>query len=145
MVKDKKSYMFDEWFMLSIPEVWEYEIDEDILNVYSNENPEGAIQISFFHNKDEERDLKRMAEKHLNSFIKQSEISVDKGDCNMIEDTESVTFSVSGTFSDGDFVKSWVMVDLKRLLIITYISERKTKELKIAEDIVSSIKFDNSI
>lgn len=41
-------YQFDGWITIELPETWIYKQEDDVLNIYSNVNPKGAIQISFF-------------------------------------------------------------------------------------------------
>jgi hypothetical protein len=141
--KNEKKYVFKGWFAISMPETWEYTIEEDMLSICSINNAKGVIQASFFHRKDKEESLKETAEKHLNRFLSQYDVVVEKNTYKVIEAPSFTVANASGEY-DGEFIKVWIIVNEQKMLIVTYISPKKTRELSIAEDIVYSINFDTS-
>lgn len=124
-----------------MPGTWEYSIDEDILTICSTKNAKGTIQISFFHRKELEESLRETAEKHLNRFLNQYDVSIEKNTYKVIEAPSVIIANASGEY-DGEFIKVWTVVNEKKMLLATYISPNKTRELSTAEDIIYSINFD---
>jgi len=114
-----------------------------IIHIYSTVNPEGAIQISVYRLIEAEEKISRdkIAEHHLITFIEQN--GIVKNTNTVIEGPDKTIAIADGTL-DGDFIKIWALVDqtCTRLLIITYISEKKSRELSKVGDIVYSIFFD---
>lgn len=114
-----------------------------IIHIYSTVNPEGAIQISVYRLTEAEEKISRdkIAEHHLITFIEQN--GIVKNTNTVIEGPDKTIAIADGTL-DGDFIKIWALVDqtCTRLLIITYISEKKSRELSKVGDIVYSIFFD---
>jgi len=130
MTQKVATYLFEGWFSIDIPDSWEYYEEDQIINIYSSVNPKGAIQISVYRLTAEETKISRdkIAEHHLITFIE----GPDK------------TIAIADGTLDGDFIKIWALVNqtCTSLLIITYISEKKSRELSKVGDIVYSIFFD---
>lgn len=141
MPKNEKKYMFEGWFSICMPETWEYSVDEDILTICSTKNAKGTIQISFFHRKELEEGQRETAEKHLNRFLNQYDVSIENNTYKVIEAPSFTVANASGEY-DGEFIKVWTVVNEKKMLLATYISPSKTRELSTAEDIIYSINFD---
>jgi hypothetical protein len=140
MKKDEKKYIFDGWFSINIPEEWEYSVDEDLLTIYSKENAQGVIQISFFHRKMGKESIRSIAEKHLNKFLTQYNVSTDINDCKVIESPNHTVATTCGECEE-EFIKVWTIINEKKMLLVTYLNPNKTKELSKAEEIVDSIIF----
>jgi len=138
---NEKKIGFEGWFSLSIPEEWEYEMDEDVLNIYNDKNGRGALQITFFKRKEIDESLRGTAENHLNRFIRQFKIEIIEDTYKVIEAPKLTIANVSGR-DETDFIKVWTVVNQQKMLLITYISPSKTKELAVAENIVYSIEFE---
>lgn len=141
MLKNEKKYVFEDWFSICMPETWEYSTDEDILTICSTKNAKGTIQISFFHRKELEESLTETAEKHLNRFLNQYDVLIEKNTYKVIETPSFIVANASGEY-DGEFIKVWTVVNEKKMLLATYISPNKTRELSTVEDIIYSISFD---
>lgn len=140
MPKKEIKHLFEGWFSVTMPENWNYDIDEDILNIYSIDNAKGTIQVSFFHRKELEESLRKTAEKHLNRFVTQHNIKIEINTRKVIEAPCYTVANTSGEY-DGEFIKVWTVVNEQKMLLITYISPKKTRELSTAENIVYSINF----
>ncbi len=139
---NEKRINFEGWFSLSMPELWEYEVNEDVLDIYDNVNGKGALQISFFKRKEIGESLRETAENHINRFIRQFNIEVAKNTYKVIETPEFTIANACGQ-DESDFIKLWTVVNEQKMLLITYTSPSKTRELSVAEDIVYSIEFDD--
>lgn len=87
--------------------------------------------------------MKSIAENHLNRFLTQYNVLVDINSYKIIEAPNYTVAIASGEY-DGEFIKVWTVVNEKKMLLVTYISPNKTRELSKAEDIVYSISFDTS-
>lgn len=135
-------YIFKGWFSINIPESWEHSIDKDLLSISSIENASGTIQISFFHRKDLNKSLKGIAEEHLNQFLRQYNIDIKKNTYKITE-TQNYTIANASGLYDSNFIEIWTIVNEKKMLLVTYISPQKTKELLIAREIINSIVFEN--
>lgn len=61
----------------------------------------------------------------------------------LIEAPSLTVANASGEY-DGEFIKVWTIVSDKKMLLATYISPNRTRELSTAEDIVYSINFDTN-
>lgn len=133
--------MFEGWFSICMPETWEYSIDEEILTICSTKNAKGTIQISFFHRKELEESLRETAERNLNRFLNQYDVTLEKNTYKVIEAPCHTVANASGEY-DSEFIKVWTVVNKQKMLLVTYISPKKNRELSTAEDIVYSINFD---
>lgn len=138
-MSEELSYVFENWFSIDLPPMWNFEKDEDLINFYSNINPKGAIQVSFFKNR-ESIPVEEVAIKYLNKFINQQELEIVRETYKVIETSEFTIANVSGRVDD-DFIKVWSIVNPDKLLLVTYISPKKSRELSQVEDIVYSINF----
>jgi hypothetical protein len=137
--KTYKQFNFDGWITLELPETWKYEQDEDVISVYSSINPKGALQISFY-NVDVDLGREELAEDFLQKFIDKYTIDVELN-TKMILERDDYTISVCTGYTDGRFIKVWCLVESKRLLLITYNSTKKNREVSTADDIVFGIRF----
>jgi hypothetical protein len=140
MKKNKSVHIFEGWFTIVLPDTWKYENDDAVLNISSCKNPKGVIQISFFYNEETDEHLIETARRHLNRFIEQFKLIIDENSYKFIEAPNFTIANVSG-ISDEEFIKVWILVNNNKMLLISYISPQKTRELSIAEDIVYSINF----
>lgn len=138
-MKEELIYVFEDWFSVNLLPNWAFEEDGDILNFYSTINPKGAIQVSFFKN-NETLSLEEVAVKYLNDFISQQDIEIIPETYKVIETPEYTIANTSGR-SEEDFIKVWTIVNPKKMLLVTYISPKKTRELSQVDDIVYSINF----
>jgi hypothetical protein len=135
------TYTFDGWFTMDLPENWEYESDDEaaVLNVYSTEDPQGALQISMYKNKtDVERE--ELVTDLLERFLVQFNVEVDSN-TKMVIQRDDYTIATAYGISNGRFLKVWCLTDGTRSLLITYNSRKKTREVNIADDIVYGIRF----
>jgi len=141
MRQNEKKYLFEGWFSIYIPETWEYSVDEDLLTIHSKTNAQGVLQISFFHRKEIEESIRDTADKHINKFLDQYDVLVDVNTYKIIESPYHIVATASGSY-EGEFIKVWTIVNENKMLLVTYISPNKSKELSKATDIVYSINFD---
>jgi hypothetical protein len=133
-------YEFENWFSIRLPENWEYNSEEDIINVYSKKNPQGALQISLFNRSADNATLRDTAMNNLNSFITKFNIDLDKNTIKSIQTDKFVIANASGICEDR-FIKVWFLVNQIKMLLVTYNSKKKNRELSTAENIVYSIDF----
>ena len=138
-MKKETRHIFDGWFSITLPGEWGYHNDEEVLNIYSNKNALGVIQISFFH-KDDSQDIIKIANDQLDRFINQYRINIDIITRKILEAPSYTVANASGEY-DGDFIKIWVLVNELKMLLITYISPKKSREISKVEDIIYSINF----
>ena len=144
------SYFFEDWITVFLPKEWIVEVDEeeeDLLNIYSEVNPKGVMQISFFTKSNNLIDNYELALQHLDDFISQFNVDIDKDkdkDTYMTLQANDIVYALTNGIMDNRFIKIWVIVDDRRMLLATYISEKKTRELNIVDDIIYGIEFDNS-
>ena len=139
----ENTYVFQDWFSLDLPENWEFEREEQILNIYSTVKPKGVLQISFFIN-EEKGSLDDVAKLHLDNFISQFEIEIDINTYTTIESPDFVVATVCGSHKNS-FIKIWIIVNSEKLLLVTYNSTKKSRELSKVDDIVYSVDFNNII
>lgn len=133
-------HTFENMFSIILPDIWSCEVDESIFNCFSNVNPIGALQISFFRIEENEN-LEELAKNHLDRFVNQFNIDIDIDTYKVIEAPYYTIANTSG-ISEGDFIKIWVINNNEKMLLITYNSIEKTKELDIVDNIVYSINFE---
>ncbi|BFH16807.1 hypothetical protein WJ0W_005038 [Paenibacillus melissococcoides] len=137
--KTYNQYSFVGWMTLELPTTWEYEQDDDVINIFSSVNPKGALQISFYNvNLDISRE--ELAEDFLQKFIDKYTIDVDVN-TKMILERDDYTIAVCEGYCDDRFIKVWCLAENKRLLLITYNSQKKNREVSTASDIVYGIRF----
>ncbi|WII35282.1 hypothetical protein [Paenibacillus thiaminolyticus] len=137
--KTYNQYSFDGWMTLELPTTWEYEQDDDVINIFSSVNPKGALQISFY-NVDVDSSREELVDDFLQKFIDNYTIDVDVN-TKMILERDDYTIAVCAGYCDGRFIKVWCLAEDKRLLLITYNSQKKNREVSTANDIVYSIRF----
>jgi len=132
---------FSGWISIDLPESWEYDTEEDIINIYSQKKPKGVLQLSFYTRKDKNESEENIAVSHLNSFIKQFNIISNELDLSIIETPSHTIAGIIGSV-DGAFIKLWVLVNFEKMIIGTYNSDKKTSELSTVDDIMYSINFE---
>lgn len=131
---------FENWFTLALPETWEYQTEDDLITICKSHNGNGVIQISGFYRTDRKEPLQDTAEYHLNHFINQFNVKIEDYSYKIMDLPRYTIANASGICED-DFIKIWVFVNEEKMLLVTYISPKKTKELSIAEEIIYSIQF----
>lgn len=139
LVDNGNIYRFGDWFSITLPNKWEFEFEEEILNIYSIVNPKGVLQISFYRNHNNDA-LEDIAKNKLDNFIQQFLIEINNNTYKIIETPSFVIANVSGK-NNNDYIKVWIIVNEDKLLLITYNSATKTRELSKVDDIVYSIDF----
>jgi hypothetical protein len=138
-------YNFDGWFTIFLPEGWMVEQEEDLLNVYSKVNPKGVLQFSLYKkNKDNQCNNDELALQYLNNFIAQFNVIIDEN-THMLLETDDFIIATTTGLRENRFLKIWVIVEETRVLLLTYNSLKKTRELSVVDDIVFGIEFDKTI
>ena len=132
--------VFDGWFSINIPQNWKYETSSDLLSIYPMNAGKGAVQISFFRRTEADKSSAEIANHHLDRFINQYEIEVDIYSRKIIEAPCYIVANVAGTYQ-SDYIKVWTIVNQDKMLLITYICNKKTRELNTVENIIYSINF----
>ena len=135
-------YNLGEEITILLPEKWEMYKDEDLFNIYSKVKPKGAIQVSVYNRINFEKSLDEIAQDSCDRFIDQFSISIDIN-TKMILKTDNFTISQATGTGDGRFIKVWCFAENKKVLIVTYNSDKKTREVSTADNIVYSIQFNN--
>jgi|GEM_PF-1504344 hypothetical protein len=135
-------YNFQGGFTVFLLKDWTIEEENDLINVYSEVKPKGVLQISLYkkNNKYEVND-DELALQHLDRFIDQFNVIIDKNTYKILE-TDDVIIATTEGVVENRFINIWVIVDEKRMVLATYNSKEKTKELSIVEDIIYGIEFD---
>jgi hypothetical protein len=131
---------FEGWFTILIPKHWKYENDEGLINFYSTKNPKGALQFSLYRRVENVPPVSKFVMDRLEGFIAKNNIDYDVNTKIVIEGPYFAVASVSGIM-DNSFINVWTLANHEKYLLITYIGERKTKELSTAEDIVYNIRL----
>lgn len=135
-------YNLGEETIISLPENWEIYEDKEVYNISSKNKPKGVIQISVYNRLNFGISLEEIAQDLVDRFVEQFSICVDIN-TKMVLETDNYTISqVTGT-DDGRFIKIWCFAEKKKILLVTYNSDKKTRELSTADNIVYSIQFIN--
>jgi hypothetical protein len=135
-------YNLNGWFIMFLPKDWTVEKDEELVTVYSEINPKGVVQFSLFKRDDiNQCNNDELAQHHLKNFISQFNVNIDENS-NMVLETDDFIIATATGYKENRFVKIWVIVEETRMLLVTYNSKKKTRELSIVDDIVYSIEFD---
>lgn len=122
-----------------IPLHWIAEEDSDTLTVYDPDG-EGAITASFY-NMLADRSIDEQITVMAKKFTEQNAITVDKSMFFIHGGEEKTVLCAAGITQDKWFVKLWVAAKKPKIVMITYHSQKKTKEIEICDAIVESIHF----
>jgi len=132
------SHIFEGWFTISLPDLWEYEA-EDVITFFSSEDGEGALQFSLFKRRKNIIGTEEFVNQQLIGFIKEHAIKNVKSK-KIISSDCTVAFAEGTT--DMDFIKIWTIANECKYILATYISHNKTNELSIVEKIIDSIRME---
>lgn len=122
-----------------IPLHWIAEEDGDTLTVYDPDG-EGAMTASFY-NMLADRSIDEQITVMAKKFTEQNAITVDKSMFFIHDGEEKTVLCAAGITQDKWFVKLWVAVKKPKIVMITYQSQKKTKEIEICDAIVESMHF----
>lgn len=122
-----------------IPLHWIAEEDSDTLTVCDPDG-EGAITASFY-NMLADRSIDEQITVMAKKFTEQNAITVDKSMFFIHGGEEKTVLCAAGITQDKWFVKLWVAAKKPKIVMITYHSQKKTKEIEICDAIVESIHF----
>lgn len=135
-------YNLGEEISILLPEKWEIYEDEELFNIHSKVNPKGVIQVSIYKRINFEISLDEIAQDYCDRFIDQFSINVDIN-TKMLLKTDNYTISQATGTGDGRFVKVWCFAEKRKVLLVTYNSDKKTREVSSVDNIVYSIQFNN--
>ena len=130
----------DKDLTFEVPDDWVVE-DEDGIRSIFNEDGEGAITMSFYRIVKLEATIEKQIKDMALKYIHDANIKVEKEPEIVISNIEKSVICTMGKALDGWFVKLWVVASFPTIIVITYWSEEKTKELDIVDKIVESFKF----
>ena len=122
-----------------IPLHWIAEEDSDTLAVYDPDG-EGAMTASFY-NMLADRSIDEQITVMAKKFTEQNAITVDKSMFFIHGGAEKTVLHATGITQDKWFVKLWVVAKKPKIVMITYQSQKKTKEIEICDAIVESMHF----
>ena len=122
-----------------IPLHWIAEEDGDTLTVYDPDG-EGAMTASFY-NMLADRSIDEQITVMAKKFTEQNAITVDKSMFFIHGGTEKTVLHATDITQDKWFVKLWVAAKKPKIVMITYQSQKKTKEIEICDAIVESMRF----
>ena len=131
---------FEDWFSTDLPNKWEFVVEGDCITFYNTINPKGVFQVSCYIMEDVGTEDDEIAMEHLDSFINQFEINIDIYTKKILQ-TPKCTFALTeGTTADNRFWRIWVVIFNDRMLMCTYNSGKKTREVNVVDDIVFGIE-----
>ena len=122
-----------------IPLHWVAEEDDDTLAVYDPDG-EGAMTASFY-NMLADRSIDEQITVMAKKFTEQNAITVDKSMFFIHGGEKKTVLCAAGITQDKWFVKLWVAAKKPKIVMITYQSPKKTKEIEICDAIVESMHF----
>ena len=147
-----KSYVFDNWIGITVPDSWEVEKREGNphLQVYSND-ASGVILISFFRRTQNEGNLKDEVEKVTTRFMEQMGADVSQNMYRVFKKSkfrhfkreDDVCFTLL-EYNDGEnYWRVWHFLDKSRLTLVTYNCNilHKNEEREVVSKIIESIDF----
>ena len=130
----------DKDLTFEVPDDWVVE-DEDGIRSIFNEDGEGAITVSIYRIEKLEENIEKKIKDMAVECITNNNIKIEKKvEVIAFNEQEAVVYA-RGKAPDGWFVKLWVVASFPTVIVITYWSEEKTKELDIVDKIVESFKF----
>ena len=130
-----------DYVKYEIPNDWSVEEENNTTSIYYNYG-EGALTISYYtsiKNKDElEEQIANMAKDFIDRNSVRLRNSLVLGCLN-----NNMYIYSEGHTNDNWYIKIWVIASYPNILLISYQSENKTKEIKTIEKIVDSFCFLN--
>ena len=142
MIEGNKMVVNNDFFNYELPDDWCYEENEENLSFYAPDG-DGAMTVSFLRLQETAESLDEKVSIIAKKFIDQNQISI-KSPLILSEDNngKKVLFG-EGTTDDGWFIKLWVVAKYNRIVLATYHSEHKNKEIQKCDSIINSldIKF----
>lgn len=126
-------------FNYELPANWCAEEDADNLLWY-NPNGNGAITVSIFNVLNTKETLDEQVSILAKRFIDQNRIMLHSSLILYNRASKTILYG-TGTTSDSWFIKLWVIAKEPRIVFATYLSERKSAEVKTCDLIIDSIQF----
>jgi len=133
-------YSLGERITILLPENWEIYEDEEIYNINAKNNPKGVIQVSVYNRINHDMSLEEIAQDLVDRFVEQFSICVDIN-TKMVLQTDNYSISQVTGIGDGRFVKIWCFAEKNKVLLVTYNSDKKTREVSTVDNIIYSIQF----
>ena len=131
----------NDYVKYEIPNDWSVEEENDTTSIYYNYG-EGALTISYYtyiKNKDE---LKEQIVNMAKDFIDKNSVRLRNSLVLGCLNNKMYIYG-EGRTNDDWYIKIWVIASCPKILLISYQSENKTKEIKTIEKIVDSFCFLN--
>ena len=89
---------------------------------------------------DREETLVKFVTNFASRFMDQNEIALE-GCIQVLVGKEKTVLQAVGKASDGYFCKIWVVAKDPKIVLATYFSESKSKEVKTCDSIMDSFQF----
>jgi len=132
-------FKYNEYLKYELPDNWCAENDKENLLIY-NPNGRGALTVSFFNILDVEETLDEQISILAKKFIDRNKINLHAPLILFNKEGKTILYGM-GTTGDGWFVKIWVVAKKPKIILATYQSERKSREVKLCDQIINSFQF----
>lgn len=129
----------NECFNYDLPSGWFTE-DSDESLIFYNPIGNGAMTMSFFNVLNEKESLDEQISVLARNFITQNCITMDAPLILFNKDEKTILYGTGAT-SEKWFIKLWVVAKYPKIILATYLSERKNPEVKKCDLIIDSINF----
>lgn len=130
----------NEYLNYELPRNWCAEEDKDNLLLYDPDG-NGAMTISFINVLEAEETLDEQISIMAKRFVDQNKITLHAP---LIlygsKETKTILWG-TGITDDNWFVKLWCIAKHPKIVFATYQSKRKSKEVKLCDAIIESMKF----
>ena len=123
-----------------LPMNWCAEENGDSLFIY-NPNGNGAMTLSFYNMLEVMETLDEQISIMAKKFIEQNKIVIHTPLIIYGSKETKTTLYGTGTTPDNWFIKLWIIAKQPKIVLITYQSEKKSKEVKKCDSIVESMEF----
>lgn len=129
-----------DYLKYDVPKDWIVETEDNITSIYK-EDGDGAITMSRYTIFDNDKPLGLLIGDMIVKFMADNKIKI-KGVVivNISNKNKKVAYA-EGNAEDDSYVKIWVVAKFPKAVLVTYYSDKKTRELKKVDKIVDSFKF----
>lgn len=131
---------YSDYLTYNIPKDWIVETEDNITSIYKNDGY-GAITMSSYTIFDNDKPLDLLIGDMISKFISDNKIQI-KGVIiiNIANKNKKVAYA-EGKAEDNSYVKIWIVAKFPKAILVTYYSDKKTREIKEVDKIVDSFKF----
>jgi len=129
-----------DYLTYDLPEKWCAEEMDDSIVIYDPRG-KGAMTVSFFSVTEEKQMLENRVCVMAKSFLEQNRIKTDGSLIVSRSDSGKITLYGTGVTPENGFVKLWITAQYPRVVLATYNSRKKSREVKKFDTLVDSMEF----